>query len=70
LCACSGNAGQVNDLRDGGAVDYFVRNKYLYWLEALSLCRGMSDGVVSMAKLEALIEVILISVTLSIYSAC
>jgi hypothetical protein len=70
LYACSGNARQVNDLRDGGAVDYFVRKKYLYWLEALSLCRSMSDGVVSMAKLEALIEVILRSVTLSIYSTC
>jgi hypothetical protein len=68
LCACSRNAGQVNDLQDGGAIDYFVRKKYLYWLEALSLCRSMSDGVVSMEKLEALIEVILRSVTLSIYS--
>ncbi|KIM99418.1 hypothetical protein OIDMADRAFT_56552 [Oidiodendron maius Zn] len=56
LCACSGNARQVNDLRDGGAVDYFIRRKYLYWLEALSLCRSMSEGVISMAKLEALIE--------------
>jgi hypothetical protein len=70
LCACSGSAGQANDLRDGGAVDYFVRKKYLYWLEALSLCRSMSDGVVSMAKLETLMEVILRSVTLSIYSTC
>jgi hypothetical protein len=68
LCACSGSAEQVNDLRDGGVVDYFLRKKYIYWLEALSLCRSMSDGVVSMAKLEALIEVILKSVTLFIYS--
>jgi hypothetical protein len=37
------------DLQDGGAVDEFVRKKYLYWLEALSLCGNMSDGVVSMA---------------------
>jgi hypothetical protein len=70
LCACSGNARQVNDLRDGGPIDYFVRRKYLYWLEALSLCRSMSDGVVSMVKLEALMEVILRPVTLSIYSIC
>jgi hypothetical protein len=47
------------DLQDGGAVDGFVRNKYLYWLEALSLCKSMSEGVVSMAKLEALTQVIL-----------
>jgi hypothetical protein len=47
------------DLQDGGMVDVFVRKKYLYWLEALSLCRSMSAGVLSMAKLEALIQVIL-----------
>ena len=43
------------DLQNIGAVDEFVRKKYLHWLEALSLCRSMSDGVVLMAKLEALI---------------
>jgi hypothetical protein len=53
------------DLQDGGVVDVFMRKKYLYWLEALSLCGSMSDGVVSMAKLEALIQVILESVILS-----
>jgi hypothetical protein len=50
------------DLQDGGMVDVFIRKKYLYWLEALSLCRSMSGGVVSMTKLEALIQVILKSV--------
>ncbi|KAK5710084.1 hypothetical protein LTR17_019197 [Elasticomyces elasticus] len=34
----------------------FLRSKYLYWLEALSLCRGMSDGVILMAKLKDLVE--------------
>jgi len=58
------------DLQDGGSVDEFVRKKYLYWLEALSLCGSMSDGVVSMAKLEALFQVILGSAMLSIYSIC
>ena len=58
------------DLQDGGAVDEFVRKKYLYWLEALSLCGSMSDGVVSMAKLEALFQVILGSAMLSMYSIC
>ena len=43
-----------------------MRKKYLYWLEALSLCRGISDGVVSMAKLEALLQVILRLVMLRI----
>jgi len=47
------------DLQDGGAVDSFIRRKYLYWLEALSLCKSMSEGVISVAKLEAIIQVIL-----------
>jgi hypothetical protein len=46
------------DLQDGGAVHEFIRKKYLYWLEALSLCKSMSRGVVSMAKLEMLVQVI------------
>jgi hypothetical protein len=45
------------DLQDKGIIDEFVRKKYLYWLEALSLCRSTSSGVVSMAKLEALLQV-------------
>jgi hypothetical protein len=46
------------DLQDDGPVDRFLRQRYLYWLEALSLCRSMSKGVVSIAKLEALLQVI------------
>lgn len=49
----------VDDLQDGGIVDAFIREKYLYWLEALSLCGGMSEGMVSMARLEALLQVLL-----------
>ncbi|KAF2465751.1 uncharacterized protein BDR25DRAFT_328447 [Lindgomyces ingoldianus] len=44
------------DLQDGGAVDSFLRHQYLYWLEALSLCKSMSKGVVLIAKLEVLIK--------------
>jgi hypothetical protein len=44
-------------LQDGGDVDEFLRKKYLHWLEALSLCKSVSEGVVSMAKLEDLIQV-------------
>jgi hypothetical protein len=58
LCACSGNASQGNDLRDDGVINSFIRTTYLYWLEALSLCHSMSDGVISMSKLEALIQLI------------
>jgi hypothetical protein len=47
------------DLQDGGTVDVFIKRNFLYWLEALSLCRSMSEGVLSMAKLASLIQVIL-----------
>ncbi len=56
------------DLQDGGVVDVFVREKYLYWLEALSLCGSMSEGALLIAKLEALIQVVLIPAMLSMYS--
>ena len=44
-------------LKVTGAVDEFVREKYLYWLEGLSLCLSMGKGVVSMAKLCSLVQV-------------
>jgi hypothetical protein len=54
LCDC---ADRQNDLQDGNILDEFLRKKYLFWLEALSLFKSMSEGVVSMARLEALIHV-------------
>jgi Cdc6-like AAA superfamily ATPase len=54
----SGDALGDEDFRNESDIDKFMREKYLYWLEALSLCRSMSKGVVSMAKLEALSQVI------------
>ena len=61
LCAWNSKSSKEHcvDLRKGGAVEIFMKTKYLYWLEALSLCRAMSDGVVSIAKLEVLLQVIL-----------
>jgi nucleoside phosphorylase/Cdc6-like AAA superfamily ATPase len=47
------------DLQDKNMIDAFLRKKYLYWLESLSLCRSISQGVISIAKLEGLIQVIL-----------
>jgi hypothetical protein len=57
LCDWNSNsyANHKVDLQDGGMIDVFIRKKYLYWLEALSLCRSISAEVLSMAKLEALI---------------
>jgi WD40 repeat protein len=44
-------------LRDQGTVDIFLREKFLYWLEALSLCKSVSKGVASIEKLWLLIQV-------------
>jgi hypothetical protein len=44
-------------LQDRGPVDVFVKEKYLYWLEAVSICKGMPKGVLAIAKLEKLIQV-------------
>ncbi|EXA29674.1 hypothetical protein FOVG_18865 [Fusarium oxysporum f. sp. pisi HDV247] len=43
-------------LQDSGAINTFLQKKYLYWLEALSLLRSMSEGVMAMQKLEALVS--------------
>jgi hypothetical protein len=53
-----GDALHDEDFRNESNIDKFMREKYLYWLEALSLCRSMSKGVVSITKLEALLQVI------------
>ena len=45
------------NLQYRGMVDVFIRKKYLYWLEALSLLKSVSEGVYSMDKLEALLQV-------------
>ncbi|ORY16324.1 NACHT domain-domain-containing protein [Clohesyomyces aquaticus] len=56
LQSCSSIVTHLIDLQDGGIIDEFLRQKYLYWLEALSLCKSMPKGVASMAELEALIH--------------
>ena len=61
----SGDALHDEDFRNESDIDKFMREKYLYWLEALSLCRSMSKGVHSMAKLEALLQVVLCPFILS-----
>jgi hypothetical protein len=47
----------AENLQDRGVVVEFLRAKYLYWLEALSLCKSMSKGVVSTRKLQMLVQV-------------
>jgi hypothetical protein len=45
------------DLQVRRVVDEFLRTKYLYWLEGLSLCRSLGGGVVSIQKLWSLVQV-------------
>ncbi len=43
------------DLQDGGIVHKFLQEKFLHWLEALSLLGSMSEGGLAMLKLERLL---------------
>jgi hypothetical protein len=45
------------DSEDATITNTFLRQKYLYWLEALSLCGSIAKGVVSMTKLWDLVQV-------------
>jgi archaellum biogenesis ATPase FlaH len=46
-----------DDLEESGLVDTFFRKNYLYWLEAISLLRSLSEGLASMLRLEHWIKV-------------
>ncbi|KAK3984174.1 putative vegetative incompatibility protein [Cladorrhinum sp. PSN332] len=50
------NTKHLDVFQDGGIIDDFLRQHYLHWLEALSLCRSMSQGIISMAKLESILQ--------------
>jgi hypothetical protein len=51
------SANSVGNLQTISVVDEFLRKKYLYWLEGLSLCKSLGRGVVSIAKLWLLVQV-------------
>ncbi|KAJ5042653.1 beta transducin-like protein-like protein HET-E4s, partial [Bipolaris maydis] len=46
----------VANQEDTRTIDAFLRHRYIYWLEALSLCRSMDKGVVLMTKLWHLVQ--------------
>jgi hypothetical protein len=50
-------ANRVHELQVMSQVHEFLRKNYLYWLEALSLCKSVEMGVISMVKLWSLIQV-------------
>jgi hypothetical protein len=58
----------VPSSNDRNCIQTFVQKKYLYWLEALSLCRSMSEGVLSIAKLYGLIQVVMTLQTIKCFS--
>jgi DNA-binding transcriptional regulator GbsR (MarR family) len=57
LDKCSPFNNAMDDLQESGSVGTFFHINYLHWLEALSLLRGLSAGVVSMIRLQSLLEV-------------
>jgi hypothetical protein len=44
------------ELCDNGLVDVFLHESYLCWLEALSLLRSMSQGMLAIVKLKELLR--------------
>jgi hypothetical protein len=47
----------IGSLQAADIVDEFLREKYLYWLEGLSLCKSVGKGLVSIEKLWSLVKV-------------
>jgi hypothetical protein len=58
LLNCDTGGNTSSDLKDGGSVNRFLCQSYLYWLEALSLMRSLSNGIVIIRKLENRLNVI------------
>ncbi|KAF1967661.1 HET-domain-containing protein, partial [Bimuria novae-zelandiae CBS 107.79] len=50
-------ASRVGNLQARGVAIEFLKKKYIYWLEGLSLCKSVGKGIVSMAKLWSLVQV-------------
>ncbi|KAK8062606.1 HET-domain-containing protein [Apiospora hydei] len=56
LLECRETAATRGDLKDNGPVDTFLREKYLNWLEALSLLKALPQGVSAMLNLQRLAQ--------------
>ena len=56
LCEIKSSYNEVG-LYNNGTIDVFLRQHFLHWLEALSLIKGISEGVLAMAKLIGLLTV-------------
>jgi hypothetical protein len=54
LLDCQTREDTIKDLKNRGLVYKFLRQDFLYWLEALSLMNSVSDGIIIIRKLEHL----------------
>jgi hypothetical protein len=52
LCEIGSSTRDKIDLRDNGTIHIFLKKHFLHWLEALSLMKSMSSGVIMIGKLE------------------
>jgi hypothetical protein len=57
LLDCQTREDTMKDLKDSGLVHNFLRQYFLYWLEALSLLKSVSEGIVIIRKLEVWFQV-------------
>ncbi|KAJ5938477.1 hypothetical protein N7466_001611 [Penicillium verhagenii] len=57
LDACKDSATHILSLKNRQTLDRFLQQKYLHWLEALSILGSISDGIRAMKRLEILIVV-------------
>jgi hypothetical protein len=57
LLSCDTTEKAHIDLKDGCLVNKFLYQSYLYWLEALSLIRSLSSGIVMIRNLENKLKV-------------
>ncbi|KAH8662952.1 WD40-repeat-containing domain protein [Tricladium varicosporioides] len=56
LLDCDTGENTNDDLKEGGSIDRFLHQSYLFWLEALSLMRTLSSGVKESPNLCAFIH--------------
>ena len=57
LCEIASSSYDQVGLYDNGKIHKFLKEHFLHWMEALSLTRSMSNGVVTIRKLEDLLAV-------------
>ncbi|RDW57694.1 beta transducin-like protein HET-E4s-like protein [Coleophoma crateriformis] len=54
LLDCQTRENTIKDIKDSSSAYNFLRRYFLYWLEALSLLKSVSEGVIIIRKLEDL----------------